>query len=499
MAATSDQAPDPTGPCPARPAIRWLAFLEAKILSNEGRWAEASQAFEQASDVVDEPYVHIEYARMLLRLAQFSRPEARRARLDEAAAEAEAALRSAPGNLDVLRVLAEVRIEQSAVDPAAIPLARQAMLALLAASPSDLQAALTAAQLALVSREPAEALRILDVARASRPRNPALADAVVEALRHSARVSARGPAADAAFETALRERLKAEPEVLEFRLALVDHELDHLDPDAAHRGAHRGAIRTANRAGVPAPARDVSAIGMPSPRRRWRRWKAPARAWRTPPRRWARARRHSSCCRFRTSKERRWNSRPSSRRRRTLHRHPDRGGVAAPDRGRKRSRSSLGRSSVRDASTKQPDGWKRRPTSGLASAWLHSPPRCACASPPRWRWPGNGNGCWSRWPPGCQGRGAPASPAASPPSAVAGGVRRTFDRHRLRQPRGARARPRPRGSGLARARGAGPRRGALRRRGPRARDGGAARGGSLASRRPRRSAHQPGVARRGRR
>ena len=128
------------------------------------------------------------------------------------------------------------------------------------------------------------------------------------------------------------------------------------------------------------------------------------------------------------------------------HPHLDRGGVAVPDCGRKRSRSSLGRWSVRDASTKQPDGWKRRPTSGLASAWLHSPPRCACASPPRWRWPGNGNGCWSRWPPGCRGRCAGVA-GSVPPSAVAGGVAGFLDSILPPATGGARTRPRSCGSG----------------------------------------------------
>jgi tetratricopeptide (TPR) repeat protein len=209
----------------ANPAL--LPFLEAKMLANEGRFSEAREAFSRAiADAPGEPYVHLEYSRLLLRLAQFQRPDARRERLEEAGTEAEAALRQSPGNLDGLRVLAEIRVQQAATDAAAIPRARQTLAALLAKAPAELEVALTAAQFAMAQGDAADALAVLERTRKERPRNPALAGAILETLHQM-----HGDAA--AFEAALGQRLAEDPAVLEWRAALVDARLDALDVDGA--------------------------------------------------------------------------------------------------------------------------------------------------------------------------------------------------------------------------------------------------------------------------
>jgi tetratricopeptide (TPR) repeat protein len=210
---------------PVNPAL--LPFLEAKMLANEGRFSEAREAFSRAvADAPDEPYVRLEYARLLLRLAQFQRPDARRERLEEAGGEAEAALRQSPGNLDGLRVLAEIRVQQAATDAAAIPRARQTLAALLARSPAELEVALTAAQFAMAQGDSADALEILERTRRERPRNPALAGAILETLRQT-------HAEAAPFEAAVAERLAADPSVIEWRVTLVDARLDALDVEGA--------------------------------------------------------------------------------------------------------------------------------------------------------------------------------------------------------------------------------------------------------------------------
>lgn len=208
------------------PALGAVAFLEAKMMANEGRWVEASAAFRQATeDQPAEPYVHLEYARLLLRQSQFLRPEARATRMGEAAREAETALRLSPGNLDALRLLSEVRVEQASADPGAIGLARQTLAALLMQSPGDLEAALTAAQLAMAAQDPQDALRVLDEARVRRPRNEALAATILETLRQLD--------GGENLEAHLNARLSKDPAVLEWRLAAVDLRLDALDIDGA--------------------------------------------------------------------------------------------------------------------------------------------------------------------------------------------------------------------------------------------------------------------------
>jgi predicted Zn-dependent protease len=190
-------------------------FVEAKLLATEGRYAEAIQAFEQA--VQGEPreaYLRLEYARLLLRLGN----------LTGAAQQAEAGFRAAPGNLDVLRMLAEVRVAQASVDRSQIGAARAALAALLASSPGEPAASMTLAQLALAAGDAVEATNVLAAARKVRPRNPALAGAYVESLR-------RLPGVD--LEAKLRAGLEAEPDVLELRFALADELSERLEVAAA--------------------------------------------------------------------------------------------------------------------------------------------------------------------------------------------------------------------------------------------------------------------------
>jgi predicted Zn-dependent protease len=116
-------------------------------------------------------------------------------------------------------------VEQASADPAAIGLARQTLAALLMQSPGDLEAALTAAQLAMADKDPQDALRVLDEARVRRPRNEALAATILETLRQLD--------GGENLEAQLNARLSQDPAVLEWRLAVVDLRLDALDIDGA--------------------------------------------------------------------------------------------------------------------------------------------------------------------------------------------------------------------------------------------------------------------------
>jgi len=190
-------------------------FVEAKMLSTEGRYVEAVAAFERAvQGEPEEAYLRLEYARLLLRLGNLS----------GASYQAEAAVRTVPGNVDSLRMLAEVRVAQAAADRSQIGPARAALAALLATSPGEVTASMTLAQLALASGDAVEATSVLAAARKVRPRNPALAAAYVESLR-------RLPGVD--LEARLRDGLAAEPEVLELRFALAEELTERLEIPAA--------------------------------------------------------------------------------------------------------------------------------------------------------------------------------------------------------------------------------------------------------------------------
>jgi tetratricopeptide (TPR) repeat protein len=205
-------------------------FVAAKLAALAGDWGEALALFDEAIAADGEAfYLRLEYAEALLRAAIDHSVGERPDLLARAAEQAEAAARIAPGDVEALRLLAQVRLAAAQVDPAERPMALQALAALHAASP-DGPAALSYARLLLEERRPADAVAILretlqrlarsGASPADRRAGRGIAGLLVEAVRQAA----ESGGVDA--EAVLREALAADASLLEARLALAAIELE---------------------------------------------------------------------------------------------------------------------------------------------------------------------------------------------------------------------------------------------------------------------------------
>jgi tetratricopeptide (TPR) repeat protein len=225
------------------PAHAATSFMAAKMAVLEGSFDEALALFEDAieADGAD-PYLRVEFAETLLRAAAGAEAPNRAALLARAAAQAEAASRLAPGNLDALRLLAQVRLAAAQSDPEAKPLALQALAALHAASPES-PAALSYARLLIEEDRASDAVAVLRETlrrqlsgqRAEglrdgsldRRQSRAVAGLLVEALRQA------GWAGRDDSAGILREILAADPTLLEARLGLAEVEMQRGEARAA--------------------------------------------------------------------------------------------------------------------------------------------------------------------------------------------------------------------------------------------------------------------------
>lgn len=219
-------APVGAGPAPAAPH----AFTVAKMLSGEGDYAGALAAFAEALALApDDPYIRIEHAQLLARLAQVARsPRARAEQLQRAAAEAERARRSAPDNVDVLRALGGIYLELAEGDAAALTAAQEAFEAVRRHQPADIQALAALGRIYLDRGEPARAAELYRELVVQTPNNRLAYTFLVEAL---VKADQRAEA-----EKVLGELLAADPDSTETRLMLAELQ--------SERGDHRAALAT---------------------------------------------------------------------------------------------------------------------------------------------------------------------------------------------------------------------------------------------------------------
>jgi tetratricopeptide (TPR) repeat protein len=205
-------------------------FAMAKLLTVEGSLVEALAAYEEAAKLApDAPYVRLEHAQLLARLAQYSRnPEARDNYLRKAAEQISEARRLAPENPDVLRAVGSIYLELAEKDPAALATAQEALEGVRQRQPADVESLLTLGRLYLDQQQPDKAAQVLRDLIVQVPQQRMAYALLVEALLRAQRP------ADA--EAALAEILAFDPGSLEARLTLADLQ--------GKRGDHQAAIRT---------------------------------------------------------------------------------------------------------------------------------------------------------------------------------------------------------------------------------------------------------------
>jgi len=208
-------------------------FVLAKMLAGEGDLVAADAAFREALGLVpEEPYLRLEYASHLIRLAAANRGERRRALLEEARSQAESARDLAQGGgsaeVAIWRTLAEVYQDLSQGDPGLQEEARRALERVVEAEPDDLESSLTLGQIYLNDRQPARAAEIFGRVAERTAANRFVYSLLAEALMRSGRL--------AEAEDVLAQLLALDPSARQVRLGLAGLE--------SERGDHAAALRT---------------------------------------------------------------------------------------------------------------------------------------------------------------------------------------------------------------------------------------------------------------
>jgi tetratricopeptide (TPR) repeat protein len=232
-------------PVPAAPdrAAASYQFALGKLLAVEGSVNDALAAFEAAEKAApgapETAYVLVEHAQLLDRMSQYARSTALRDdSLKKAAEKVDAARKLAPGNLDVLRGVAEVYIDLGASDPSYLAVARDALETVRKRAPQDAPSMLTLGRIYFDQNQPAKAAEVFRELVNNVPEQRMAYTLLVESLL-------RADKADEA-EKALAEILGTDPGSLEARLTLADLQ--------GRRGDAQGALKTLRSA--PEEARD---------------------------------------------------------------------------------------------------------------------------------------------------------------------------------------------------------------------------------------------------
>jgi tetratricopeptide (TPR) repeat protein len=237
--ATAPSAPTTPGGAPASPPPLLsnrpndgaaFQFALAKVLSSEGAFQEALEAFGEAARLApQDPYVRIEQAQLLARLGELARsPRARSEYMLRAGEEARAAVALAADVVEVLRKSGEIHLEIVPHDPAALATAEAAFEAVRRLDPSDLQAMLTLGRIYLDRSQTDRAIEVLRELVRQTPDNRIGYSFLVEALLKAERTEEA--------EGVLREMLALDTGSLEARLTLAEVQ--------TRRGDHRAALDT---------------------------------------------------------------------------------------------------------------------------------------------------------------------------------------------------------------------------------------------------------------
>jgi tetratricopeptide (TPR) repeat protein len=203
-------------------------FTLAKMLAEDGRMLEALQVYPEAvAAAPEDPYVRIEYASLLLRVAQrYGAGPGRLERLTEAVDQAETARRLAPRNVEALKALGQVQLSLSEVDGEALGAAIESFEQVREKAPWDLQIMVTLGQIYMQQQRPERAAEVFSEVSRYTPDNRIVYSLYADALR------AAGD--DQRAEGVLRKLVELDPGALDSRMALVKI--------LARRGDHHDAV-----------------------------------------------------------------------------------------------------------------------------------------------------------------------------------------------------------------------------------------------------------------
>jgi tetratricopeptide (TPR) repeat protein len=225
MAATAAPLPAPRPDSQAA-----YPFTLGKLLASEGEVQEALAAFDEASRLApDDPYVHVERAHLLARLAQVVRqPQSRMEHLRQAADEVRRARALGPDNPDVLRAVGEIHLELAQFEPTALAVSEEVFERLRQLDPSDVPVMVTLGRIYLERGQPERATGVFRDLVLNAPGNRIASSLLVEALLKSDK--------PAEAEAVLAEMLATDPTSLESRLTLAEVQ--------SERGDHRASLAT---------------------------------------------------------------------------------------------------------------------------------------------------------------------------------------------------------------------------------------------------------------
>ncbi len=198
-----------------------LAFARSRMAAANGDWEDAEAELQRAVELApDDPYVHLEYAKLLLRLGQFGRDAGQRAeRLQQAMAQLAAAERAGAGELDTVREIGLAYLDLAQESREAMAAAQRALETVRAARPDDPEVLLPLGQIYRVQGELPKAVAAFREAAAVVPGNgwaqSLLARAVVEMAQQQAKAGKTDEA-----ERLLREGVAAND--AEARISLAD-------------------------------------------------------------------------------------------------------------------------------------------------------------------------------------------------------------------------------------------------------------------------------------
>jgi tetratricopeptide (TPR) repeat protein len=214
-------------------------FALAKALFGEGEYEAALAAFGAAEQLdPHDPFIHLERAQLLVRVAQLvGAPGERTERLAEAAREVARARVLASQSADVLRGAAEVYIDLGPSSPDAATALREVLEALRGLDPEDVQVLFALGRLYLERGEADAAAEAFRRVASLTPENRMATTLLIEALLKGDK------AAEA--EGLLRDVLAEDPTALDARLTLAEL--------AESRGDHGAALETLR--GAPADQR----------------------------------------------------------------------------------------------------------------------------------------------------------------------------------------------------------------------------------------------------
>lgn len=227
-------APDPaveaplSDPAETSPAEAAYAFALAKMALGSRDVGTALDQFQRAIELEPrDPYIRLEYADVLARLAQRQRsPASRESQYRRAADQVDAARELAPDNLDVLSTTGEIYMALADYDPAAAQVARESLERVREREPRDLSAMVSLGQLYRAQGDLEAAADVFAEAVSHTPNNRILYSFLAETEKAAGDIEA--------YEAALEEILRLDPLDREAWTRLVD--------SRSQRGAHEAAL-----------------------------------------------------------------------------------------------------------------------------------------------------------------------------------------------------------------------------------------------------------------